>query len=324
MAKDFENFNVSYDEFHENIGGSLLALQKGSTFVDVSLACLDGHVQAHKVILAASSQFFQTILNEVSSKDLVIYLKGVKVKYLTYLIDFIYNGNVDVPPSDLQKFLDLGQELKVKGLVEKNKKGGVNAVKNETIKSVEFSPVVKEIETESEIAQDPFDPLQDDTIYYEDYSIGFESYLEPGNELGDIAAVREKLLDPSSDLTFSQEKLDQNRFLSHLLSIMQKTSLKGPKGYQWSCLVCGKVYPQRNHLQEHVESKHVKGVRHSCSLCSQEFTQSKHLKFHVKTFHESIYNVAKEDIEKPNSEPVKVIKQEEPPCKMARFQEYRC
>lgn len=324
MAKDFENFNVSYDEFHENIGGSLLALQKCSSFVDVSLACLDGHVQAHKVILAASSQFFQTILNEVTSKDLVIYLKGVKVKYLTYLIDFIYNGNVDVPPCDLQKFLDLGQELKVKGLVEKNKKSGLNTVKSETQKSVEFSPVVKEIESKSPIAQEPFDPLQDDAIYYEDYSIGFDSYLEPGNELGDTAAVREKLLDPSSNLTFSQEKLDQNRFLTHLLSIMQKTSLKGPKGFQWSCLVCGKVYPQRNHLQEHVESKHVKGVRHTCSLCNQEFTQSKHLKFHVKTFHECNYNVAKEDVRKLDADSVKTIKQEEPPCKIARFQEYRC
>merc|ERR1711872_94607 len=77
------------------------------------------------------------------------------------------------------------------------------------------------------------------------------------------------------------DKLDQSRFLSHLLSIMQKTNLKGPKGFQWSCLVCGKVYPQRNHLQEHVESKHVKGVIHTCSLCNQEFSQSKHLKFHV-------------------------------------------
>lgn len=112
---------------------------------------------------------------------------------------------------------------------------------------------------------------------------------------------------------------------------MQKTSLKGPKGFQWSCLVCGKVYPQRNHVQEHVESKHVKGVIHTCSLCSQEFAQSKHLKLHLKNCHESNYNkngiwqFGGEDIEKldpDNNDYSGTIIQEEPPCKMARLQDH--
>lgn len=335
MAKECENLHVSYDEFHENIGSSLLALQKCSTLVDITLACQDGQVPAHRVILAASSQFFQSVLNEVSSKDLVIYLKGVKVKYLTYLIEFIYNGNVDVPPNDLHKFLELGQELKVKGLAKKNSKlkhnkEPLNVLKSET---PEVPTVLKELESEVIPPEDPFDPLQDDAIYYEDYNINsYTNLYQVDPELGDVATVRERLLDPSSNLTFSQDKLDQSRFLSHLLSIMQKTSLKGPKGFQWSCLVCGKVYPQRNHLQEHVESKHVKGVIHTCSLCSQEFTQSKHLKFHVKTFHESsnynnsnqnIWQYAGDDNRHPenDNDSSEGIKQEEPPCKMARLQE---
>lgn len=335
MAKECENLHVSYDEFHENIGSSLLALQKCSALVDVSLACQDGQVPAHRVILAASSQFFQTVLNEVSSKDLVIYLKGVKVKYLNYLIEFIYNGNVDVPPNDLHKFLELGQELKVKGLAKKNnklkhQKEVLNALKSET---PDLPTVLKEIESVA-IPEEPFDndPLQDDAIYYEDYNINsYANLYQVDPELGDVATVRERLLDSSTNLTFTQDKLDQSRFLSHLLSIMQKTSLKGPKGFQWSCLVCGKVYPQRNHLQEHVESKHVKGVIHTCSLCSQEFTQSKHLKFHVKTFHDNINNSNQNiwqyagddnrhaDYDNDSSDG---IKQEEPPCKMAKLQDH--
>jgi len=334
MAKECENLHVSYDEFHENIGSSLLALQKCSALVDVSLACQDGQVPAHRVILAASSQFFQSVLNDVSSKDLVIYLKGVKVKYLNYLIEFIYNGNVDVPPNDLHKFLELGQELKVKGLAKKNnklkhQKEVLNNLKSE---SQELPVVLKDIEVANTIPEDPFDPMQDDSMYYEDYNINsYTNLYHVDPQLGDVATVRERLLDPSSTLTFTQDKLDQSRFLSHLLSIMQKTNLKGPKGFQWSCLVCGKVYPQRNHLQEHVESKHVKGVIHTCSLCSQEFTQSKHLKFHVKTFHENmnssnqnIWQYAGEDnkyAENTDNDSSDGIKQEEPPCKMARMQE---
>ena len=90
MAKECENLHVSYDEFHENIRSSLLALQKCSALVDVSLACQDGQVPAHKVILAASSQFFQSVLNDVSSKELVIYLKvccsGNKSKIFRFVL----------------------------------------------------------------------------------------------------------------------------------------------------------------------------------------------------------------------------------------------
>ena len=257
------------------------------------------------------------------------------MKYLNYLIEFIYNGNVDVPPQDLHKFLELGQELKVKGLAKKNnklkhQKEVLNALKSET---PDLPTVLKEIESVA-IPEEPFDndPLQDDAIYYEDYNINsYANLYQVDPELGDVATVRERLLDSSTNLTFTQDKLDQSRFLSHLLSIMQKTSLKGPKGFQWSCLVCGKVYPQRNHLQEHVESKHVKGVIHTCSLCSQEFTQSKHLKFHVKTFHDNINNSNQNiwqyagddnrhaDYDNDSSDG---IKQEEPPCKMAKLQDH--
>jgi len=257
------------------------------------------------------------------------------VKYLNYLIEFIYNGNVDVPPNDLHKFLELGQELKVKGLAKKNnklkhQKEVLNALKSET---PDLPTVLKEIESVA-IPEEPFDndPLQDDAIYYEDYNINsYANLYQVDPELGDVATVRERLLDSSTNLTFTQDKLDQSRFLSHLLSIMQKTSLKGPKGFQWSCLVCGKVYPQRNHLQEHVESKHVKGVIHTCSLCSQEFTQSKHLKFHVKTFHDNInssnqniWQYAGDDNRHADydNDSSDGIKQEEPPCKIAKLQDH--
>ena len=77
MANDCENLHISYDEFHENIGSSLLALQKDSFLVDVTLACQDGKISAHKVILAASSLFFQSVLKEVINRELIIYLKVV-------------------------------------------------------------------------------------------------------------------------------------------------------------------------------------------------------------------------------------------------------
>jgi len=199
------------------------------------------------------------------------------VKYLNYLIEFIYNGNVDVPPNDLHKFLELGQELKVKGLAKKNnklkhQKEVLNALKSET---PELPTVLKEIESAA-IPEEPFDndPLQDDAIYYEDYNINsYANLYQVDPELGDVATVRERLLDSSTNLTFTQDKLDQSRFLSHLLSIMQKTSLKGPKGFQWSCLVCGKVYPEEPSSRACGEQACERSHSHLQSLQSRVHTE---------------------------------------------------
>ena len=98
-------------------------------------------------------------------------VQGVKVKYLSYLIEFIYNGNVDVPPNDLQKFLELGQELKVKGLAKKNKvvQNIQNSIKCETDETPEIPTVFEELESEL-ISQDTYDPGDlDEPIDYEDH-----------------------------------------------------------------------------------------------------------------------------------------------------------
>ena len=66
-------------------------MREDSDFTDVALACEDGQqVEAHKVILAASSPFFQNILKEnKQSPHLLIFMRGVKSEDLMAIMDFL-------------------------------------------------------------------------------------------------------------------------------------------------------------------------------------------------------------------------------------------
>ena len=58
-----EKLCLQWNDFQDNIKSSFGSLRKDNDFADVTLACEDGQqVEAHKVILAASSPFFQKLL----------------------------------------------------------------------------------------------------------------------------------------------------------------------------------------------------------------------------------------------------------------------
>ena len=48
----------------------------------------------------------------------MIYLRGVKYKFLQNLIDFIHQGEVKVAEEDISDFLEVAEDLKIRGLSE--------------------------------------------------------------------------------------------------------------------------------------------------------------------------------------------------------------
>ena len=61
-------------------------------FTDVTLACDDGKlVEAHKVILAASSPLFQNLLKRSKHSHPLIYMREMKLEDLLSILDFMFN-----------------------------------------------------------------------------------------------------------------------------------------------------------------------------------------------------------------------------------------
>ena len=108
---------LKWSDFRENITTSFDGLRNDTNLSDVTLACEDGEqFEAHKVILAASSPFFQNLLRNNKQPHPMIYLKGVKSEDLVAIIDFLYCGEVNIFQENLEVFMLTAEELKINGL----------------------------------------------------------------------------------------------------------------------------------------------------------------------------------------------------------------
>ena len=109
-------FCIRWNDFTNNIADTFRSLRGGNDFTDVTLACEDGQVvEAHKVVLAASSPFFLDILKVSKHPHPLIYLKGVQMRELAAVMDCLYNGEVTlVNQEELEAFLGLAKDLRLK------------------------------------------------------------------------------------------------------------------------------------------------------------------------------------------------------------------
>ena len=111
-----EKFCLQWNDFEANISSAFRDLKEEKDFSDVTLVCADQQVEAHKVILAASSPFFKKVLRKTQHSHPMIYMKGVKFSDLEAVLSFVYHGEVNMYEADLNNFLALAEELGVKGL----------------------------------------------------------------------------------------------------------------------------------------------------------------------------------------------------------------
>ena len=123
-----EKLCLQWNEFKENAISAFGSLREANEFADVTLACEDGEqIEAHKVILAASSPFFQNLLRKNKHVYPIIYMRGVKSEDLSAIIDFLYCGEANVFEDNLDSFLAIAEELQIKGLIGKNHAGEIRA-----------------------------------------------------------------------------------------------------------------------------------------------------------------------------------------------------
>jgi len=113
-----EKFCLRWNDFETNISSAFKELREEKDFFDVTLACDDSQMQAHKVILSACSPFFRTILRHNPHPHPLLYLKGVKYQDLLSVLNFMYMGEVSVAQEELNTFLAVAEDLKIKGLTQ--------------------------------------------------------------------------------------------------------------------------------------------------------------------------------------------------------------
>ena len=92
-----EKLCLKWNDYQDNVNLAFGSLREENDFADVTLACEDGQqIEAHKVILASSSPFFQNLLKKNKHPHPLIYMKGIKHEILLAVVDFLYLGEANV------------------------------------------------------------------------------------------------------------------------------------------------------------------------------------------------------------------------------------
>ena len=112
-----EKLCLQWNDFHNIVSTAFGDLRNDGDLTDVTLACEDGkQIESHKVVLAATSPFFLDLLKRNKHQHPLIYMKGIKSENLLAMVDFFYRGEANVSQENLEGFLSLADEMRLKGL----------------------------------------------------------------------------------------------------------------------------------------------------------------------------------------------------------------
>ena len=96
-------------------------------------------MEAHKVILAASSPFFDEMLQRIKHPRPLIYLRGFHSQDLLAILDFLYFAEAKVYQENMNAFLEIAEELK--GLADQTFTRSSSDVSEDEDKSTNLKPV---------------------------------------------------------------------------------------------------------------------------------------------------------------------------------------
>ena len=223
--------------FHQNITESLGELRTDKDFTDVTLAFDDETMlDVTSVVLAACSPVLKCVIKRRKQPHIFIYLSGIRSAIFSSMIDFMYSGEVSVPQEDVDGFLALSNQMKVKGLTQGDEK--IEEARND-----EFHKITNtEMPEAKPMVSESIDLPQ--TVYKE--------------------AVEQVVI---VDKALTQDKASEFNFITESLG-NQCSQIEEI----FECHVCGKVLYSRSKLASHMNRYHEQeGILHPCNFCEKSF-----------------------------------------------------
>jgi len=309
---------LKWNDFDVNINTAFRELREDKEFFDVTLVCDEDQIQAHKVILSACSPFFRSVLKRNRHEHPLLYLKDVKFCDIVSVLNFMYQGEVNVAQEELNSFLAVAEDLKVKGLTQNEPPGHTEQdQKPKGREREEYHKVTPPVTYPSCLQAKPLSShtsssaFQDDDIQeivpvksepgglHQQQSL-VQEYIDNASNFGGVVA------DPNDDNTIYDEEFadynygDNQAYLGEYTQrgmggakeldalvdqMMTKTVNLGQT--EFMCNVCKKVMRKKRHMMCHVET-HIEGVTHVCNVCGKEFKTRNSLDKHRHTYHKGV------------------------------------
>ena len=237
-----EKFCLKWNDFQSTVSGSFGTLRKEEDFFDVTLVSDDeSKLPAHKLVLSACSSFFKTILKKNKHSHPLIYLSGVNSANLSFILDYVYQGEVQIYQEDLDNFLDAAQKLKIEGLISDNK------VHDDGLKAEEGTDSLNNVEEESYVS----------------------TKVNPSRRRDTQNSIHKKEV---TRIDFAGT--------SNLEEVDQKIEeLTDRVNGVWTCKACGKTSQRKLQLGWHIET-HLDGLSFPCNECDKTFRSRSSLHSH--------------------------------------------
>jgi len=306
-----EKFCLRWNDFEKNISSAFKELRDDKDFFDVTLACEDEQIKGHKVILAACSPFFRNILRRNQHEHPLLYMKGVKYTDLQAVLNFMYHGEVNVAQEELNSFLSVAEDLRVKGLTQ-------NTAEAKQLKRSEPAVVSRDNHREQPTLPRTPHPVPDQDIQ-EVVPIKSEPLPLVNQDRHHISRqpqpqVYTTLPENQTVVTYQEEtgyedygdyqdqmyteediSMDHNRTMQTGSAVKGSASgtfhefiNKSSDGLGWQCNICGKICSQKVNLTKHVESVHFpNSFSYDCRHCGETFNTKNKLYVHVQRTHKS-------------------------------------
>ena len=240
-----EKFSLKWNDFQTNVSTSFSKLRSERDFFDVTLVSDDEvHILSHKVVLSASSDFFKNILRKSSHSSPLIYLSGVKAKELNFVMDYFYDGEVQIDQADLDSFLDIAQKLKIDGLIasstEKQENSSIDVQNDSYVKEEDQQcDVIEEVQSSTEIQK---------------------------------TERKTRIRQSAQSFALSTMNIDAKEATDQLV-------IRNTDNYE--CKSCGKTARTSSDIRRHVEV-HIEGLSYECQTCGNTFRFRSALNGHKK------------------------------------------
>ena len=240
-----EKFSLKWTDFEENASKAFRKLRREEEdFFDVTLVSDDEHhISAHKLVLSSSSEFFKNILRKVKQVNPVIYLYGIQAKELYSVMDYIYEGEVQLFEKDLDYFLSIAQKLRIEGIMgSTNNEEHINEEKVSTVDDIIDMP------------KDCADNVSYMKLEKQTPRIMEKSLSLVGQDPSRVEAAKavDELVIKKGDLweclTCGKTTKRNSQIRLHAESHID--------GLAFPCQQCGNTFRSRNALKCHKQSKH--------------------------------------------------------------------
>ena len=236
-----EKFCLKWNDFQTNVSNTFRKLRTSDNFYDVTLVSDDQQqVSAHKVVLASSSEYFKNILTTNKHSHPMLCLNGVSSAEMKNILDFLYNGEIQIYQDHLDQFLEIAQRFQLEGLIQGE---GTQKIEPEPEQfEADNSSYPEDIVTETKTRRNIVKTQNDKKLVVVESS-NFENLDELDKKLNDMF-----------------ERIDGG-------------------GKTRRCIPCGKITRDASNAKEHAET-HIDGLNFPCQHCEKTFRSRHSLRSH--------------------------------------------